>query len=216
VSGEERPVRFASLVTPRHAKVAVLGDPHGATEAWLVLHGYGMTAQGILHWFRAALRPGRVLVAPEALSRFYREGKGLRTVGASWMTREDRDHEILDQQGYLDQVAERWLAGRDRVEVHGFSQGVATGCRWVAGRQRVDRLVAWGSPTPPDVEPAAYLDRIGSGPLHLVIGDRDRFFDPAVVEADAARLGAAGVPVEVHRFDGGHGIDAEQLAKFAG
>ncbi len=216
MSGSDPAVRFDSLVTPRHARVALLGDAQRATEVWLVLHGYGMTAQGILHWFRAALRPDRLLVAPEGLSRFYRDAKGLRTVGASWMTREDREHEIADQHDYLDRVAATWLADRSRVEVHGFSQGVATGCRWVAAGHPVDRLVGWGSPTPPDIEPAAYRGRIGPGPLHLVIGERDRFFDPAVVAADAARLGAAGIPVELHRFEGGHGIDAAMLAHFAG
>ncbi len=216
MSDVERPIRLESLVTSRHGRVALLGDPDEAEEAWLVLHGYGMTAQGILHWFRAALRPNRVLIAPEALSRFYREAKGLRTVGASWMTREDRLNEIADQQDYLDLVAGRWLEGRTRVEAHGFSQGVATACRWVTARRSVDRLVAWGSPTPGEVEPAAYLGRIGPGPLHLVIGETDRYFAPAVVEADAARLGTAGVPVELHRFEGGHGIDAGLLARFAG
>lgn len=216
MSAADPPIRLESLVTIRHARVAILGDAEAAREAWVICHGYGMTAQGILHWFRPALRPGRVLVAPEGLSRFYREAKGLRTVGASWMTREDRLGEIADQHAYLDQVAERWLGGRSRVEIHGFSQGVATACRWVVDRHPVDRLVAWGSPTPPDVDPAAYLGRIGPGPLHLVIGDRDRFFDPALVEADAARLGAARVPVELHRFEGGHGIDAGLLARFAG
>ncbi len=208
--------RFETLLTSRHARVAILGDLGSAEEAWLILHGYGMSAQGILHWFRAALRPGRLLVAPEGLSRFYREGKGLRTVGASWMTREERQDEIADQHEYLDRVAERWLAGRRRLEVHGFSQGVATGCRWVAARHPVDRLVAWGSPTPPDVEPKDYHGRIGRGPLHLVIGEEDRYFAPTAVEADAARLGAGGVPVEIHRFEGGHQIDAGILARLAG
>src|SRR5690606_700894 len=125
------PIHVESLVVSRHARVALLGDPVRASEAWLVLRGYGMTARGILHWFRAAARADRLLVAPEGLSRFYQERRGLRTVGASWMTRDDRDHEIADQQGYLEAVAARWLGGRRRLEVHGFSQGVATACRWV-------------------------------------------------------------------------------------
>ena len=45
----------------------------------------------------------RVLVAPEGLSRFYVNAThGL--VGASWMTREDRQHEIDDYVGYLDAI----------------------------------------------------------------------------------------------------------------
>ncbi len=215
-AGDDRvAVEQVALVTPRHARVALLGDAERATEAWLVLHGYGMTARGILHWFRDALRPGRLLVAPEGLSRFYREARGLRTVGASWMTREDRDHEIVDQHAYLDAVAARWLDGRDRIEVHGFSQGVATGCRWVTTRHPVDRLVAWGSPTPPDLEPSRYLGRTAE-PLVQVIGSEDRYFPPATVEADAARLAEGGVAVEVRRFEGGHGVDRGILAALAG
>ena len=119
------PPEYRSLVVPRHARIGVVGDQATATEAWLILHGYGMMAQGILHWFEAAERPGRVLVAPEGLSRFYQERNGIRTVGASWMTREDRDHELEDQQGYLDRVVEEVIGQIPRLEVHGFSQGVA-------------------------------------------------------------------------------------------
>lgn len=212
---EPDPIRIASLVTRRHARIALLGDPDRAREAWLILHGYGMTARGILHWFRDAQREDRLLVAPEGLSRFYRDAKGLRTVGASWMTREDREHEIADQLDYLDAVATRWLDGRDRVEVHGFSQGVAAGCRWVVARHRVDRLVGWGSPTPPDIDPVTYRGRLVE-PLMLVVGDRDGYFPPATVEADAERLRAAGVDVEVRRFDGGHGVDRGVLRDLAG
>ena len=62
--------QFASLVVDRHARIGIVGDLASADEAWILLHGYGMLARGILHWFRAAQRPGRVLIAPEALSRF--------------------------------------------------------------------------------------------------------------------------------------------------
>lgn len=205
------------MVVERHARVALLGDEEQAGEAWLVLHGYGMTAQGILHWFRAAQRPGRLLVAPEGLSRFYQEAKGLRTVGASWMTREDRDHEMADQLGYLERVAERWLTGRRRLEVHGFSQGVAVGFRWVAaGPRAIDRLVGWGSPSPSEVEPADLVGPLAGGSTHLVIGERDRFFSPELVAGDADRLRRGGLPVELIRVAGGHAIDPEVLARFAG
>jgi predicted esterase len=209
--------RFASLTVERHARVALLGDEGRATEAWLVLHGYGMTAQGILHWFRAAARPDRLLVAPEGLSRFYQDRRGLRTVGASWMTREDREHEMADQLDYLDQVAARWLDGPERLEVHGFSQGVAVGFRWVAARRRkVDRLVGWGSPSPSDVAPADLLEPLAGGTTHLVIGEEDRFFATDLVQGDAERLIGGGLPVELHRVPGGHTIDEATLARFAG
>jgi drug/metabolite transporter superfamily protein YnfA len=57
------PADFRSVVVSRHAQDGIAGDPATATEAWLVLHGYGMLARGMLHWFRSAERAGRVLIA---------------------------------------------------------------------------------------------------------------------------------------------------------
>lgn len=206
-----------SLVVPRHARIGWLGDPDTATEAWLVLHGYGMTARGILHWFRAAAAPHRLLVAPEGLSRFYQKHRGIRSVGASWMTSDDRENEILDQRTYLDAVADAWLAGRARVELHGFSQGVSTACRWLLGGNRdVDRLVGWAGVIPPEMELGPLGARSGPGPVHLVVGARDSLVPPAQVEADRDRLEAAGIATEFHLHEGGHGIDAAVLATLAG
>lgn len=202
------PPTFHSLLVPRHARIGIVGDLAGASEAWLILHGYGMLAQGILHWFRHAERPGRVLVAPEGLSRFYQEHKGLRTVGASWMTREDRIHELEDQQGYLDLVAAELLGAIPRVEVHGFSQGVAAAARWTQRRTRpVARLVCWGGTLPPEMDLAALGAAVAPEPIHFAVGERDAWVAPRLVEADVERLRLAGVPVVLHRFDGGHRID---------
>lgn len=202
------PPTFRSLVVPRHARIGIVGDLASASEAWLILHGYGMLAQGILHWFRHAERPGRVLVAPEGLSRFYQERKGVRTVGASWMTREDRAHELDDQQGYLDLVASELLAAIPRVEVHGFSQGVAAAARWTARRPRpVARLVCWGGTLPEETDPVALGAAVAPEPVHFVVGDRDAWVPPRLVEADVEKMRSAGVAAVLHRFGGGHRID---------
>jgi predicted esterase len=202
------PPTFRSLVVSRHARIGIVGDLATASEAWLILHGYGMLAQGILHWFRHAERPGRVLVAPEGLSRFYQERKGVRTVGASWMTREDREHEIEDQQGYLDLVSADLLAAIPRVEVHGFSQGVAAAARWTARRTRpVARLVCWGGTLPDELDPALLGAAVAPEPIHFAVGDRDAWVAPHLVESDVEKVRTAGVPVILHRFSGGHRID---------
>jgi predicted esterase len=203
------------LRVPRTARYLTLGDIESAEEVWFLLHGYGMLAESFLRWFEPVVRPGRLLVAPEALSRSYFEENGARRVGASWMTKEDRDTEIEDYVRYLELLAERVLAGiaaRPRVEVHGFSQGTATACRWVAfGHRRVDRLILWGGGVPPDLP----LDRFGpvlsQAGLEIAIGTRDTFISEAEVDREQARLAAAGLTPLVHRFDGGHRVDAATL-----
>lgn len=206
-------IEFRSVVVPRHARVGIVGDLETASEAWLILHGFGMLAQGILHGFRKAERPGRVLIAPEGLSRFYLEEKGVRRVGASWMTREDREHELEDLLGYLDRVSTGLIDPAAALQVHGFSQGVAAAARWMVRRTRpVNRLVCWAGGFPEDVTAELLLPALGAEPLHLVVGDRDVWVKPEQVAADAERLRLAGIPVALHRFVGGHRVDNGVLA----
>jgi predicted esterase len=207
------------LLVPRTARYYTQGESEGASEIWFLLHGYSMLAASFLRWFEPVVRPGRLLVAPEALSRAYFEDKGVRRVGASWMTKEDRDVEIEDYVRYLDVLAEQMqlgVGGETRVEVHAFSQGTATACRWVAfGRVRVDRLVLWSGPVPPDLP----LDRYGStltrAGLTIAIGTRDPHIAEAEIDREQARLAAAGLLPVVHRFDGGHRVDPTLLRTLA-
>jgi predicted esterase len=203
------------LLVQRTARYLTIGEIEGATELWFVLHGYSMLAASFLKWFEPAIRPGRVLVAPEGLSRAYFEEKGVRRIGASWMTREDREVEIEDYVRYLDTLDEQLrfgLGGRPRIEVHGFSQGTATACRWVAfGRVEVERLVLWAGGVPPDLPLDRYGPALTRAGLTIAIGSRDKYIPPEEVDREQARLAAAGLLPTVHRFDGGHRVDAAML-----
>jgi predicted esterase len=206
------------LTVPRTARYITLGEVEGAEEIWFLLHGYGMLAAGYLSWFEPAVRPGRLLVAPEALSRAYFVEKGLRRVGASWMTKEDREAEIEDYLRYLDLLADRLLSGvseRPRIEVHGFSQGTATACRWVAyGKHRVDRLGLWGGGVPPDLDFNRFRSSLGAAPLVLLVGRRDRYVGEHEIEQETARLREHGVPFKLRYHEAGHRVAAEALREF--
>lgn len=208
---------FRSLVVNRHARVGLLGNPDTATEAWLVLHGYGMLARGILHWFENAAAPHRVLIAPEALSRFYTVlSEGKRAVGASWVTREDLANELEDIADYLSAALEQLAPPGALLHVHGFSQGVSVGARWVVRTERkVARLVCWAGHFPEDVAAHDLKRKLVHEPLHLVVGDRDKRVLPETIEADAIRLRTDGLEVKLHRFDGGHNINAGVLAELS-
>jgi predicted esterase len=204
---------FRSFVVSRHARVGIVGDPARATDAWLLLHGYGMLAQGILHWFEKAARPRRLLVAPEGLSRFYTsEDGGKRVVGASWATRDDLANELDDQYEYLDRVVAEIIPPALPLHVHGFSQGVSVGTRWVVRTERpISRLVCWAGAIPEEITADDLKRKLVREPLHLVVGDRDKRVLPERVEADAARLRTGGLAVQLQRFAGGHMIDGGVL-----
>lgn len=203
------------LSVPRTARYITQGEIESASEVWFVLHGYSMLAASFLRWFEPAARPGRLLVAPEALSRAYVEEKGTRRVGASWMTKEDRDAEIEDYVRYLDLMADRVLAGvpgTPRIEIHGFSQGTATACRWVAfGHRTASRLVLWSGMVPPDLPLDRYGPDLTKSGLELAFGSRDHYITEADIDKEQARLARAGLTPRVHRFEGGHRIDGSIL-----
>jgi len=199
------------LSTTRSARYFTLGSPGEATEFWFVCHGYGQLAARFLERLRPLEAGGRCIVAPEGLSRFYlTENPGERRVGASWMTREDRLHEIDDYVRYLDAVYGNVNPRTARVTALGFSQGTATACRWAAlGSARVDRLILWGGEVPPDLD----LKRLRVPKLTLVYGTHDEFFTPKVVAANEARLRDHGIGYELLSFEGGHEIDKATLLR---
>ena len=78
-------------------------------DVWFVCHGYGQLASDFIREFECIGSTSRLIVAPEALSRFYIADKGGfhgpdAKIGATWMTREDREVEIADYIGYLDRL----------------------------------------------------------------------------------------------------------------
>jgi predicted esterase len=209
------------IEVPRTARYVTLG-PVAATEVWIVLHGYGQLAGRFLRRFEPIDDGSRRIVAPEALSRFYvgnqagRHGQSSK-VGATWMTREDRQIEIADYVRYLDVLAEQALAGATKVIVLGFSQGVATAARWTTmGAVRPNRLVLWGDFLPPDLDLGAAKRRWRDIDVVLARGDGDRALgSEKLAGEEAERMAEAGLAPRTIRYDGGHDIDPETLMRLA-
>jgi predicted esterase len=205
------------LETPRTARYHTLGDPSRCCEVWFLLHGYGQRADDLLALCEPLLCDGRLLVAPEGLSRFYLRGvRG--DVGASWMTRDDRELEIRDYLRWLDTLAAHLPpAGSERRScVMGFSQGAATAWRWVlAGHTHVDRLVQWGGGIPPDADLAAHRPRLERMRIHLVRGESDAVWDEGAFADDCKRLADHAIAHDCHPYAGGHKVDGAVLRHLA-
>lgn len=188
-------------------------------DLWIVCHGFAQLAREFIAEFNGIATSGRVIVAPEALSRFYK-GPGAvhgpdTPVGATWMTREDRDHEIEDYIGYLDTLAAHLrstVAPDARLTVLGYSQGAATVSRWVTmGTVAVDRVILWGGLLPPEFKTDNSVARLASQRLLLVVGDSDKFFSEAMVLSERQRLLDMGIQAQIIRFRGGHALDPDTL-----
>ena len=144
-----------------------------------------------------------------------------RPVGATWMTREDRDSEIADYVEYLDSLHEEIVGEAPsvelRVNVIGFSQGSATATRWMThGRAVVHRLILWGGLMPPETNLARGPAALRRVPLTLGLGSRDHYVDDAMLATEQARLDAAKIPYDVIRFEGGHVINREVFRRLIG
>lgn len=223
--GGER-VREVHLEVLRTARVALLeteasgGRPPG--EVWYLLHGYRQLARRLLRRFGSLAADDRLVVAPEGLSRFYldapdRPHGAKDPIGASWMTREDREMEIRDYVRYLDRTAAtlEGTAGVHRT-VLGFSQGAHTAVRWaLLGGAPPSRLVLWGAGFPADL-PAEAPDRLREMEVVLVRGERDRLRRPEEEEREEAWLEASGVPWRVLDHPGEHEITPEALERLRG
>src|SRR5512132_550870 len=124
----------------RTVRYYTLGASNGAPKViWFVIHGYGQLAGQFIRYFADIAADDVLVVAPEAMNRYYlvtpdKTPARDRPVGATWMTREDRESEIADYVEYLDtlfdEVASEAIKFGARVNVIGFSQGTATASRW--------------------------------------------------------------------------------------
>lgn len=199
-------------------------DASGVRSVWYVLHGYRQLAERFITRFGSLASPQRLIVAPEALNRFYLDdGDGTTAhgpdspVGATWMTRHDRATEIEDYVAYLDELDRSLGLGEEvRRIVLGFSQGAATGARWaVFGRRRLDRLVLWGGLLPHDLPVEDHVARLRTLTPTIVCGDRDPALSPQRAQAEVERLAVHGIEARVLSHPGGHAIDADTVARLA-
>jgi predicted esterase len=212
------------LPVSRTARYFTTGEPHaGIRELWFVCHGYGQLAGRFIRHFEAIAAPERLIVAPEALSRFYVETPGKTHadthVGASWMTREDRLSDIEDYVEYLDALhAHIWssLEGASPAfTVFGFSQGVATVARWLERTKvHVDRALFWGNAIPTDIDLSA-ASALRAARITSIAGTADEHATPELLAAQDLRLTTHGISCERVTFNGSHRIDREILTRLA-
>jgi predicted esterase len=200
----------------RTARYYTLGELNKNTKrVWIILHGHRMHAGEFIKEFAGLADDGDYIIAPEALSRLYVKGDN-GDVGASWMTKEDRENEISDYVNYLDELYEKEVAPHKinfslKVNALGFSQGAATLSRWLAyGKSKADKAIFWCGNLAHDVD-YSKSEQFKNTSLYLVFADKDQFYPPDFYKSQIELLNKYGINPQYHVFDGKHEISAELI-----
>ena len=197
------------------------GDLDSNTEnIWFVCHGYGQLAEYFIKHFQILEDGKTFIVAPEGLSRFYLDGVTGR-IGATWMTKEDRENEISDYLYFLNTLFEKLFSQIDfnkvKLNVLGFSQGTSTVCRWLAQSSvKVNRLILWAGTFPVDVDLAIHGNRFRAIPATVVYGQQDEYLEYLKPENYKIFLDTTGFNYNIVTFEGKHEMNAEVLKEVAG
>jgi predicted esterase len=181
-------------------------------EVVIALHGYAQLASFFIKNFSFLKETNTAVYAPEGLSKFYWQGMGGRVV-ASWMTKEDRANEIIDQQFYLNSILDQIIIAhpKAKITVLGFSQGSATACRWISKmNHNIHRLIIWAGDIPED---ALTSKQLLSTPIKIVLGDNDEFISSETAEKRMRTYMKSGFDIQRINYEGGHKIYPEILEK---
>jgi predicted esterase len=182
---------------------------------WVALHGYGQLASFFSQKFEVLDQKKHLVIVPEAQSRFYLNGVGLldKKVGATWMTKEDRETDIADYVQYLNDLKESFenkLPQNVKWVVFGFSQGAATACRWIQmGNVNPDHLVLYAGIFPPDLDITAFEGK--SFKTWQLRGDKDEFWNDRAKKENDLILQKLKVKPEWIAFEGRHKVYSEVL-----
>ena len=202
-------------VTPRTTRFAQIGEVDENTcEVIFALHGWGQLAGDFAEVMAPLATPGRVIVCPEALSKFY-VGFQPRETGSSWMTSYDREYEIMDYVTYLDglsaQILENVPEHAHKV-VFAFSQGCHTASRWVGnGVLKPKQMILWGSDPAEDLSDVEWDAVSDVEEIVLVAGTLDRFVTGGKLTRAEEALRDHQCSYEIIRYEGGHHLQDSVL-----
>ena len=188
-------------------------------NVWIVLHGYGMLSEYFVKKFECIIDETTLVIAPEATNRFYL-GNNYNRVGASWMTKLDREQEIRDNILFLDKLFSiiKKEIGHDNFKLNtlGFSQGGPALVRWLmSNKLNTNSLILWGSDIPKDSLVTENKSRWNSINLKIVIGKNDEYINEEKKQEFVGVVKSYGLKYDLIEYEGSHKIIEEELKMIA-
>jgi predicted esterase len=201
------------------ARYCKSGEIENARQVWFVLHGYGQLSKYFIRKFSLLEKKDTCVIAPEGLSHFYLEdipthvAGGSNRVGATWMTRENREADIRNYIAYLNSIYEKEVGNiKIKTTLLGFSQGAATATRWALdGKIHFDRLILWAGIFPPDMDFQKGHEILKDKEVIEVLGKQDPFITKEKLAEFKKLSESLGIQPRLIEFEGAHDIYSETL-----
>ena len=193
-------------------KATVLREGNG-NKLLYVLHGYGQLSKLFIRKFKRLVDHGYTVVDTEGLHRFYLEGTSER-IGASWMTKENREQDIVNYIAYLDAIHAEFTGQKewDEIVVLGFSQGVATAFRWLAESNiKPSKFMICSGLTPPDVDLNIKKATFDSIKMTYFSGVNDPYRTEEAVQEFYTAVASSKLDMDLVNFDGVHEVSVEDV-----
>jgi len=180
------------------------------TSILYVLHGYGQNADAFLKEFTILKDYGVLVIAPEALSKFYNK-KG--DAVSNWMTSRNRLDEIADYKQYLNQLREdvEQKELTKNIAFLGFSQGVSTCLRWLSLYQDSINCFLCSGSVPPELSQGDFKEV--KHRIHYFFGDDDPLLTLNNAKNQVEQIASLGQELTPHPFKGSHEISESCLAE---
>ena len=203
-----------SFTTSRTARYLSLGEPGPAIEhVWVCLHGHGQPLAELAAHLQNLDTPERLLLLPEALSR-YEQLQDANADGiideaprtdAAWFAAETLLPDLTDLTVYLDALTAQVLATcppDTPVTVLGYGHGAAAACRWLASNGRAyDRLILVAPVFPPEIDRRATLVALPEHPVLVVSTTTDTYSPEAAGEGLMQDLHEVGLSAQQRLVD---------------
>ena len=184
---------------------------------WIVFHGYGQLSKYFIRRFDVLDRDKNYIIAPQGLSKFYVD-EDYKNVGASWLTKEDRGSDLLNQQKYLiklmDELKLKIDFSKIKINFFGFSQGVSALTRLLMNyNMKVNNIIIWAGWVPDEFF-NINKDVLKDTNLFFVVGNKDKYYNNPIIKGYLKKFkNILNKEIDYSVFDGGHIVDRKVLKK---
>jgi len=183
---------------------------------WIACHGYGQLAQYFIKKFEVLDEHEHFVIAPEGMNRFYLNGFSGR-VGATWMTKEDRETDIANYCRQLNAILHsipKEQREHIRLNLFGFSQGTATISRWMEKENiKCENLILWAGKLAHEVELKKFRSQFNKG--YFLLGSEDEFSSEEDIRKYLSSISEFGVNLSFIPYKGNHAVDSELLREIS-